>query len=149
MSALLSSATGSVLSTGHTVIPTLAVTETCRPPTWNGSWKAADDAARHRLDLERTFDVLEQHGELVAAESSEQVAFANAACEPLHDRAQQHVAGLVAERLVHDLEPVEIEQQQRHVLRARNARCRRAVELVAQVLPVRNAGQRVVDARGS
>ena len=102
------------------------------------------DAARHRLDLERTFDVLEQDGELVAAEPSDQVAFANAAREPLHDGPQQHVAGLVAERLVHDLEPVEIEQQQRHrSVPAQRAR-RRMAELVAQILPVGNTRQRIV-----
>ena len=62
----------------------------------------------------RAFDVLEQHGELVAAEPGDQVALANAAREALHDRSQQHVAGLVTERLVHGLESIEIEQQQRH-----------------------------------
>ncbi len=43
------------------------------------------DVARHRLDLERAFDVLEQDGELVAAEPSDQVASANTSGEPLHD----------------------------------------------------------------
>ena len=91
--------------------PTLAVTETCRPPTWNGSWKEAPILRATASSLERAFDVFEQDGELVAAESREHVAFADAAREPLHDFTQQHVAGLVAERLVHHFEPVEIQHQ--------------------------------------
>ena len=106
--------------------------------------EAAHDALRDRFDLERAAHVLEQHRELVAAEARDDVALANAAFESLHDGAQQLVAELVAERIVHHLESVEVQEQQAHLLLTPNRARGRVLELLAQVLAVRNAGERVV-----
>ena len=61
--------------------------------------------------LARVGDVLEQHGELVAAHARDGVARAQRRVEPQRDGLQQLVAGLVAERVVDDLEAVEVEEQ--------------------------------------
>ena len=50
--------------------------------------------------------------ELVAAEAGDRVAGPEAALEPLADRDEERVADGVAEALVDDLEPVEVEQDQ-------------------------------------
>ena len=65
---------------------------------------------------------VEQDGELVTAEAGGGVGRAQAAAEPVGDRAQQHVAGLVAEGVVDRLEAVEVDVEDRrpHV-RARPA----------------------------
>ena len=80
-----------------------------------------DDLARHEL---RPVDPLggQQHGELVAAEPRHGVA------PPLQrvvqaegDLAQQEVAHVVAERVVHVLEPVEVHGQHRELAGVRCA----------------------------
>ena len=94
--------------------------------------------------VERAAHVLEQHRELVAPEARNDVALTNAVLEPLHDGAEQLVAELVAERIVHRLEPVEVEEQQTHLLLAPDRARGRLLELLAQVLAIRDAGERVV-----
>ena len=71
-------------------------------------------AREHRHRLERRVRGIEpgqdQH-ELVAAEPRDGVRLAHRAGQPLRDRLQQLVAGIVAERVVDALEVVEIEEQ--------------------------------------
>jgi len=55
--------------------------------------------------------VLEQHGELVAAEAGDGVGRADAGAEPAGDGDEELVADLVAEAVVDDLEPVEVEEE--------------------------------------
>ena len=64
-----------------------------------------------------------QHGELVAAHAGDDVGFAHARAQPLGDDLEQLVADRMAERVVHRLEPVEIETQHRERL-AEAARAR-------------------------
>src|SRR6185369_9840410 len=56
---------------------------------------------------------LEQHAELVAAEPRERVAPANLRFEQRADLLEQRVAGVVAARVVHNLELVEVEIEHR------------------------------------
>ena len=55
--------------------------------------------------------VLGQDRELVAAEAGHEVALADRPGDPLGDRDEQRVAGRVAERVVDDLEVVEVDEQ--------------------------------------
>ena len=85
----------------------------------------------------------DHHGELVAAEAGDHVAGAQHAAQPLGDDLEQAVAGAVAERVVDDLEVVEVDEQDRdleRLRRRRSPRCRRCRKKRA----VREPGQRVV-----
>ena len=58
-------------------------------------------------------DLLQNDDEFVAAEPRHDVARAQGAAQPAGDFHQQHVAGVVAQRIVDHLEPVEIDEQHR------------------------------------
>ena len=58
----------------------------------------------------------QEHAELVAAEAGDGVGLAQARDEALAHELQQHVAVVVAERVVHALEPIEVEHHQRERL---------------------------------
>ena len=98
--------------------------------------------------LARVGDVLEleQHGELVAAHARDGVARAQRGVEPQRDGLQQPVAGLVAERVVDDLEAVEVEEQHGGAgVRLAAARAAQGLlEPVDEERAVGEAGQRVV-----
>src|SRR5690242_7127257 len=82
----------------------------------------------HRLanpgdDVKHLIDALDaglDHGELVAAEAGDQVAFADAALDPAGHRLLQLVADMMAERVVDALELVDVDIEQREVLAARD-----------------------------
>ena len=86
-----------------------------------------------------------EHGdELVAAQAGQRVAFAQRVAQALRDDDQQLVAGLVAVRVVHFLESVEIEIDERQQPLA-PARLRDGLlQAVGEQHTVGNAGQRVV-----
>ena len=63
---------------------------------------------RHRLVL--VGEAVDQDPELVAAEAGDDVAGAQVRAQPRGDRAQQLVAGVVAEAVVDQLEVVEVEE---------------------------------------
>ena len=66
---------------------------------------------RHRLGLVGLFEVVEQDGELVAAEARHGIARAHGRLQPAGHPDEQLVAGHVAEAVVDDLEAVEIEEE--------------------------------------
>ena len=108
-----------------------------------GRAQRLDQAVRqrgHRLGLLR---VGLDDGEFIAAEARDGVALAHAALQPQRDLPEQLVAGRMAERVVHALEAVEIETQDRRATVAR-----RAPHGVRQIVRERNAvgqsGERVV-----
>src|SRR5690606_25707848 len=72
--------------------------------------EAGEESASDRLDLQRAGDVLEQHGELVSAETREQIARPYARFQPLDDGAKQAVPELMPQRIVDGLEAVQIEE---------------------------------------
>ena len=57
-----------------------------------------------------------QNRELVAAKACDDIAFGDGRAQPTGHFNQDRVAGRVAERIVDDLEVVEIEEQHRHGL---------------------------------
>ena len=92
-------------------------------------------------------DLLEQHGELVAAQARERVARSHAAFEPPRDADQQLVARLVAEAVVDRLEAIEIEVEhgeQRLAERAAGA-VKEVLEAVEEQRAVRELGQGIVE----
>ena len=89
-------------------------------------------------------DPVEQQRELVAAEAGEQVLAAHHALEAARDLREEQVADAVAERVVHDLEPVDVEVQ--HADRAavaprarRPRRCRLSMNAERLARPVRSS----------
>ena len=102
------------------------------------------DAVRELLGVDRRFHVGAHDDELVAAGAGREVRGAQHALEPLGERDEQVVAGRVAERVVDELEPVEVEEQDRDV-RVRPGRApQRPVERLEQERPVGETGERVV-----
>ena len=90
-------------------------------------------------------------GELVAAESGNDVGFPQTTAQTLGDGLEQFIAALVAERIVDALEFVEIEIEHRQLLAAPDA-FQRLLELFAEEHPVGQIGQRIVmrqDARSA
>ncbi len=61
-----------------------------------------------------------EHDELVSADAGDRVRFANDGLEPARERLQDRVAGAVASHVVHVLEAVEVDRDQRERL-ARSA----------------------------
>jgi len=95
-------------------------------------------ALGHRDGLVLAGPALQQHGELVAAEPCRGVAVAEAAHQPLGHLAEHAVAGLVAQRVVDDLEVVDVDEQ--HVDRVA-AGPQRLVHAVDEERAVRQAGE--------
>ena len=57
--------------------------------------------------------IAQDHGELVATQARDGVAFLDAGAQALRDDGQQLVAGLVAQRIVDLLEVVQVDVEQR------------------------------------
>ena len=72
--------------------------------------EGVEDALGHLDDGSGVGGVLEEDGELVAAEASGRVARAEAAPQAVGDGTEQLVAGAVAEAVVHELEVVEVDE---------------------------------------
>ena len=90
--------------------------------------------------------VLDEDRELVAAEPGHEVALADEALDPLGHRDEERVAGAVAERVVHDLEVVEVEEEDRRDLVLRVGvlpGAEHALEGQLEHAAVGRAGQRV------
>ena len=96
--------------------------------------------------LVRARDILQQNGEFVAAQPGERVAGADLLAQPQGKRNQQLVAAQMAHALVHDLEAVEVDQQdgEAHILAGAAAARHRLTQSVGQQGAVRQGGQRVV-----
>ena len=98
-----------------------------------------------RADLLGDGDVVDQHGELVAAEPRQHVARAHLRLQPLGERDQELVAGEVAQAVVDQLEAVEVDEQD-GVARFRRAGglSNRPLQQLAEHRAVGQTGQRVV-----
>ena len=90
-------------------------------------------------------DRVEDDPELVAAEAGDRVARAERPDQPLADRRQEPVADGVADALVDDLEPVEVEQDDRHRVGTVGLGRQGVRDPLGQELAVREAGRRVVE----
>ena len=90
-------------------------------------------------------DVLEQDGELVAADARDRVDAPEAAAEALGHLDQQLVAVVVPEVVVDQLEPVEVEEEHRGELSPARGALERLLEPVHEQHPVRQSRQLVVE----
>ena len=97
-------------------------------------------AARHPERVALARDAGQQDGELVAAEAGHDVGRTQHAAQPLGDAAEQAIAGAVAERVVDDLEVVEVDEQHGDA----PAGAQRAAEALHEQLAIGQAGERVV-----
>ena len=105
-----------------------------------------EHAVGDQLGLLAVGEVLQQHRELVAAEPRDGVPRAQRGLQPARDLDQQVVADEVPERVVDDLEAVEVEEQHRRALASflRHVAAHGVLEAVQEQHAVRQAGQRVV-----
>ena len=112
------------------------------------STQALEQALGDALRGRQAGDVLDEDGELVAAQPSGGVTGAQDRPDPLGDADQQLIAGPVAEGVVDDLEVVEIDEQDGMLAGHRPLRVGLALERLAQPVleqrPVGQVGQRVV-----
>ena len=89
--------------------------------------------------------VVQQHGELVAAEPREHVAPAQRVAQAVRDVAQEPVAVVVAERVVDLLEAVEVDQQQAGEPAEHADRAADPAHALVEARAVGEAGERVVE----
>ena len=97
-------------------------------------------------DRDRVFgavDVLDDHRKFITAEARDRVGAAQRPGEQFADGLDQLVAGLVAERVVHQLEIVDIDQHQRDRLAVPVCTDQRVFESVREQQAVRQVGQRI------
>ena len=105
----------------------------------------ADPARLHRDLLRHRAELLEHDHELVAAQARHGVDLAHAGHQAHRDLLQQHVALVVAQRVVERLEVVQVHAQQRTAGAVAHAAQQRLVQPVLQQLAVGQAGQAVVE----
>ena len=103
-----------------------------------------DQALGERGDREDGAGAVAGDHELVAAEARHDVAAADALAQTLRDDAQQLVARAVAERVVDDLEAIEVHQQQRDLLALALRGGERLRDVRVEERAVRQTGQRIV-----
>ena len=120
-----------------------------------------EDSAGRALDLERLAQHFEQalgdelgtagrcaafdeHDEFVTADSGNRVGLAQRRRQPGGDRSEQAVAGVVAERVVHLLEAVEVDEQRRALGVAAAGAGEHLLDAVENERAVREPGERVV-----
>ena len=101
-------------------------------------------AARAAGSAAAGLEVVEQHEELVAAVAGEQPARLLDAAEPRGDPPQQPVARHVAERVVDELEVVEVDEQQRDGALALARAGHRGAQPRVELRAVGQPGQRIV-----
>ncbi len=113
ISACLSSSNGWCADGAATAMPRLAPTATSVPSRSYALLEGGLDPRRDPLGLADAAHRPEQDPELVGAQPGDRVGGPRRAQQPLADLGEQGVAGGMAEALVDDLEPVEVEQDQR------------------------------------
>ena len=127
-------------------MPMLAEVNTSCPRQVERLGQLALDAVRHPGRVAGVADVVHQDRELVAAEPRHRVAGPHAPLDAPGDGPEQLVADAVAEAVVDDLEPVEVDEQHREaVLGAPLGAAEGAAEQVGEQRAVGEAGQGVVE----
>src|SRR5450759_3348050 len=89
-------------------------------------------------------DVGQDQGEFIAPDAGHRVGFAYLVPDPRGNGLQEFVAGGVPQGVVHRLELVQVEVQQRELARAAFGKTDRLTEPVVEQQPVRQAGEAVV-----
>ncbi len=90
--------------------------------------KRDDDFVRALHHLVGRLHVLDQHGELVAAQACEHAARTRGAAQPLGHDLQNAIAEVVPERVVDGLEVVEVDEQEGKLLAGTARTAQRAAE---------------------
>ena len=98
----------------------------------------------HRLGVLGAEHVGQQHAELVAAEAGDGVGGAQRGLQPLGDLLEEHVAVVMAERVVDLLEVVEVHDHHGRAAVAALGGAHGLLDAVAEEHAVREAGERVV-----
>ena len=125
--------------------PTLQVTTTFRPvESWTGVGQQPRVLGGQADGHLHVADVAAQHHELVAGEPADHVAAPDGRLEPLGQSQEHLVAAGVPERVVDQLEPVEVDEQDGQVGAALHRHQQLPLELVVEEGPVAQPGQRVV-----
>ncbi len=101
------------------------------------------EAVGDATDVGEAGDALEQDHELVAAEAGDRVAGAQCRRQALGRGHQQLVAGAVAERVVDDLEVVDVTEQDREPAAGLAPALERGGQHAVEPRPVRQPGERV------
>ena len=97
-----------------------------------------------RLDRSLGIDVGDEHEELIASEPGHDVGRAHGVAEPVGDDAQELVAGRVAVAVVHELEVVEVDEEDGDRLLAAPGARDRLLEVLLEEEAVGQVGERVV-----
>ena len=114
------------------------------PLSCSGWLSIGQQLAGNALDLVALGGLLQNDHEFVAAEPRHDIARTQRAAQPAADLHQQHVAGIVSQRVVDDLEPVEVDEQQRELPLIARGGIDRAAKHAVEHFPVRQVGQAVV-----
>ncbi len=109
-----------------------------------GLMQRAQYLAGDLFDHVGVFQPAQHHGEFVATETGDRVGVAHAAGDALRRLLQQAVASRMAERVVHFLEAVEVDEQHRQLAAAALAQAHLLAQVMQQQMTVRQIGQRVV-----
>ncbi len=110
----------------------------------HGTRQLLEDLVGHQARVLGTLEVRQDHHELVAALARDGVHLAHARHEAARDVLQDEVAGVVAQRVVHDLEAVEVEEEHRHVALLAPRGHDRLVQAVLHEAAVGQARERIV-----
>ena len=78
--------------------------------------KSFEDAAHYFVGVPHIVDLGEHDHELVTAEACHRIRFPNTGNEAGRDLLEELIAGCVAQRVVHELELVEVDEDQRRRL---------------------------------
>src|SRR5205085_1367456 len=105
----------------------------------------SDDAARQLRGAVRALQVLEEDGELVAAEAGQGVGLPGAGAEPLGHADEELVSGAVAEAVVDGLEVVEVQEHDADEPARPGLAVEGVVEAILEEGPVGEPGERVVE----
>ena len=96
-----------------TTIPKLAVTRSSRPGSAHGGFQQVEQARSRLGGVCGVADAMHDEHELVATETSHDIALPRTVGEPLRHLPQHLVASQVTEGVVHHLEAVQIEKKHR------------------------------------
>src|SRR5690554_2829234 len=106
--------------------------------------KLSNQAQGYVGRIAATAHIVQQHGKLIPAQTEQHILFAQAQLQPLGRLLQQLVTHQVTKAVIHILEVVQINHQQRRNSRVTAIVLNAMLQLGEQHLPVGQPGQRVV-----
>ena len=110
----------------------------------DGGARRFDDLAGDDGGILRLVDFLQDHGEFVASKAGHGVFLAYALLQSCRHFTQQNVAGVVAQRVVDGLEPIEIQEHDRHQMVVPFRPGQGLVETIEEQVAIGQMGQRVI-----